>query len=136
MLDYHRTLPLLPYPPGPPHHAVEVPGWGLDGPALPQISEDEGVGPAPPGSAQGLVVLGTWRERLKSNQESGREQTEQTPEEYFSFWAKKFKETLNELPESFKLPPEEATQAQTAPPSAARDSSNDDKEQASIFQMN
>ena len=51
------------------------------------------------------------------NQESGREQTEQTPEEYFSFWAKKLKETFNELPESFKVPLEEATQAQTAPSS-------------------
>lgn len=68
-LDYHRTPPLLPDPQGPPHHAVGVPGWGPGGPALPQVSEDEGMGPAPLCGAQGLAVLGTWCERL--NVESG-----------------------------------------------------------------
>ena len=46
-----------------------VPGWGPGGPALPQISEDEGMGPAPLCGAQGLAVLGTWCKRL--NVESG-----------------------------------------------------------------
>lgn len=46
-----------------------VPGWGPGGPALPQISEDEGMGPAPLCGAQGSAVLGTWCKRL--NVESG-----------------------------------------------------------------
>ena len=46
-----------------------LPGRGPGGAALPQISEDEGVGPAPPCGVQGLAVLGTWCERL--NVESG-----------------------------------------------------------------
>lgn len=46
-----------------------LPGWGPGGAALPQISEDEGTGPAPPCGVQGLAVLGTWCERL--NVESG-----------------------------------------------------------------
>lgn len=63
-LGFHRTPPLLPAPKDHSTTQGEVPGWGPAGPALPQISEDEGVGPAPLCGVQGLAALGTWCERL------------------------------------------------------------------------
>lgn len=48
---------------------AEVPGLGSGGPALPQISEDEGAGPAPPGQCPGLG--GAWHMAWQTKVQSG-----------------------------------------------------------------